>query len=55
MQQLRAEEISTLIRRQIGDFESKLEQSETGTIISVGDGVAGGEGGPQAVFHTARW
>ncbi len=40
MQQLRAEEISTLIRKQIGDFESRVEQSETGTIISVGDGVA---------------
>jgi len=40
MQQLRAEEISALIRKQIGDFDTKLEQSETGTIISVGDGVA---------------
>ncbi len=40
MQQLRAEEISALIRKQIADFDTQLEQSETGTIISVGDGVA---------------
>lgn len=40
MQQLRAEEISALIKKQISDFDSKLEQSESGSIISVGDGVA---------------
>ncbi len=40
MQQLRAEEISSLIRKQIADFDTRLEVSETGTIISVGDGVA---------------
>jgi len=40
MQQIRAEEISALIKKQIGDYETRVEQSETGTIISVGDGVA---------------
>jgi len=40
MQALRAEEISSLIRNQIANFETRLEVSETGTIISVGDGVA---------------
>jgi F-type H+/Na+-transporting ATPase subunit alpha len=40
IQSLRAEEISSLIRKQIADFETRLEVSETGTIISVGDGVA---------------
>ena len=40
MQTLRAEEISSLIRKQISDFDARLEVSETGTIISVGDGVA---------------
>jgi len=40
MQQLRAEEISSLIRKQISDFDARLEVSETGTVISVGDGVA---------------
>jgi F-type H+-transporting ATPase subunit alpha len=40
MQQIRAEEISAIIKRQIADFQTRLEQSETGTILSVGDGVA---------------
>lgn len=40
MNQLRAEEISSIIKKQIKDFDTKLEVSETGTIISVGDGVA---------------
>lgn len=37
---LRAEEISTIIRDQIHDFEFKTQVSETGTVLSVGDGVA---------------
>jgi F-type H+-transporting ATPase subunit alpha len=40
MQTLRAEEISSLIRKQITDFDTRLEVSETGSVISVGDGVA---------------
>jgi F-type H+/Na+-transporting ATPase subunit alpha len=40
MQQLRVEEISALIKKRISDFDTRLEVSETGTIISVGDGVA---------------
>lgn len=40
MQQIRAEEISALIKKQISNYETRVEQSETGTIISVGDGVA---------------
>ncbi len=40
MQQLRVEEISALIKKQISNFETRLEATETGTIISVGDGVA---------------
>jgi F-type H+-transporting ATPase subunit alpha len=40
MQTLRAEEISSLIRKQISDFDARLEVSETGTVISYGDGVA---------------
>ncbi|MBS1982869.1 MAG: F0F1 ATP synthase subunit alpha [Bdellovibrionales bacterium] len=40
MQQLKAEEISSIIRKQISDFETRLEVSETGTVLSVGDGVA---------------
>ena len=38
--QIRAEEISQVIRGQIKDYEKKVEVSETGTVLSVGDGVA---------------
>jgi F-type H+-transporting ATPase subunit alpha len=38
--EIRAEEISEVIRGQIKDYEKKVEMSETGTILSVGDGVA---------------
>ncbi|NLK27194.1 MAG: F0F1 ATP synthase subunit alpha [Clostridiales bacterium] len=34
------EEISSLIKAQIKNYENKIEQSETGTIVSVGDGIA---------------
>jgi F-type H+-transporting ATPase subunit alpha len=38
--QIRAEEISAIIKKQIKDFGREVEVSETGTIISVGDGIA---------------
>jgi F-type H+-transporting ATPase subunit alpha len=38
--QIKAEEISQIIKGQIKDYESKIDLSETGTIISVGDGIA---------------
>ena len=37
---IRAEEISQIIRQQIKDFDKKVELSETGTVLSVGDGIA---------------
>jgi F-type H+/Na+-transporting ATPase subunit alpha len=37
---IRAEEISQIIRGQIKDYEKKIEMSETGTVLSVGDGIA---------------
>ncbi len=40
MQQLRTEEISALIKKRISDFETRVEVSETGTVLAVGDGVA---------------
>jgi len=40
MQQLRTEEISSIIKQRIQNFETRLEVNETGSIISVGDGVA---------------
>jgi F-type H+-transporting ATPase subunit alpha len=38
--EIRAEEISQIIRGQIKDYQKKVEMSETGTVLSVGDGVA---------------
>ena len=38
--QLRAEEISRIIKGQIQNFEQKTEVQETGSVLSVGDGVA---------------
>lgn len=37
---IRPDEITQLIKRQLSDYEKKLEVAETGTVISVGDGVA---------------
>ncbi|SMP10683.1 ATP synthase F1 subcomplex alpha subunit [Desulfurobacterium pacificum] len=38
--QVRAEEISELIRKQIEEFEASVKLDETGIVIKVGDGVA---------------
>jgi F-type H+-transporting ATPase subunit alpha len=38
--QIKAEEISQIIKGQIKDYESKVDLNETGTVISVGDGIA---------------
>ncbi|HWP35095.1 MAG TPA: F0F1 ATP synthase subunit alpha [Thermodesulfobacteriota bacterium] len=38
--QLRAEEISQIIKQQIRDYERKVDVAETGTVLSVGDGIA---------------
>ena len=37
---LRPDEISSVIRKQIEAFSSKLEVEETGTVVQVGDGIA---------------
>jgi F-type H+-transporting ATPase subunit alpha len=38
--EIKAEEISQVIRDQIKDYEKKVEVSETGSVLSVGDGIA---------------
>jgi len=38
--QIKAEEISQIIKDQIGDYETSIDLNETGTVISVGDGIA---------------
>lgn len=40
MIKIRPEEITQLIKKQLSDYEKKVDVSETGTVISVGDGVA---------------
>ncbi|MBQ0124906.1 MAG: F0F1 ATP synthase subunit alpha [Clostridiales bacterium] len=41
---LRPEEISNIIKDQIKNYENKIEQSEVGTVILVGDGIAKAHG-----------
>ncbi|KUG28547.1 atp synthase alpha chain [hydrocarbon metagenome] len=38
--QIKAEEISQIIEKQIQNYESRVEMSETGTVLSVGDQIA---------------
>jgi F-type H+-transporting ATPase subunit alpha len=38
--QLRAEEISQIIKKQIQTYEKAIEVSETGTVLTIGDGIA---------------
>jgi len=38
--ELKAEEISQIIKDQIADYDKKVELSETGVVLSVGDGIA---------------
>jgi F-type H+-transporting ATPase subunit alpha len=37
---IRAEEISDIIRKQIQDYDRRVEVSETGTVLTAGDGIA---------------
>ena len=46
---IRAEEISEIIKQQIADYEKKVEYSETGVVLSVGDGIARIHGLEQAM------
>ena len=38
--QIRPEEITQILKSQLANFEKKLDVSETGTVVTVGDGVA---------------
>jgi F-type H+/Na+-transporting ATPase subunit alpha len=38
--EIRAAEISDIIRQQIEDYEKRIEVSETGTVLTAGDGIA---------------
>src|SRR5277367_3044297 len=40
MAQIRADEISRVLREEIENYEGAIDVSEVGTVISVGDGIA---------------
>ena len=40
MQKIRPEEITQILKSQLSNFEKRLDISETGTVVTVGDGVA---------------
>ncbi len=40
MAQIKADEITKLIREQIENYESKIAVDEVGTVITLGDGIA---------------
>jgi len=40
MPEIRAEEVSEILRQQIEKFGKKIEMAETGVVVSVGDGIA---------------
>src|ERR1700745_4446703 len=40
MAQIKADEITKLIREQIDNYETKIAVDEVGTVLSVGDGIA---------------
>ena len=42
--ELKPEEITKIIRNQIKNYENKIEVSETGVVILVGDGIAKASG-----------
>ena len=49
--QLKPEEISKLIKEQIKHYENKISQSDTGTIIMIGDGIARASGLDQCMAN----
>src|SRR5579872_555143 len=40
MAQIRADEITSLLRQEIENYEKAIDVTETGSVISVGDGIA---------------
>jgi F-type H+-transporting ATPase subunit alpha len=49
--QLKPEEISKLIKEQIRHYNNKISQSDTGTIIMIGDGIARATGLDQCMAN----
>ena len=40
MEKIRVDEVSKIISEKIKNFDQKVEMSETGYVLSVGDGIA---------------
>ena len=40
MQEMKIEEIGEILRNRIKGYDTKVETSEVGTVISIGDGIA---------------
>ena len=38
--EIRAEEITRILREQLGEFEAGIDVAEVGTVLTVGDGIA---------------
>ncbi|MEQ9619465.1 MAG: F0F1 ATP synthase subunit alpha [Deltaproteobacteria bacterium] len=49
MQEMKVEEIGEILRNRIKGYETKIETSEVGTVISIGDGIARAYGLDQAM------
>ena len=49
---IKAEEISALIKKQIENYESEIQVSDVGTVISIGDGMAHAHGLDNAMRRT---
>ena len=49
--EFRPDEITKIIRSQIKNYETKIEQSQTGTVITVGDGIAQAAGLEQCMVN----
>ncbi|MEE8298522.1 MAG: F0F1 ATP synthase subunit alpha, partial [Thermodesulfobacteriota bacterium] len=49
MQEMKIEEIGEILRNRIKGYETKVETSEVGTVISIGDGIARAYGLDQAM------
>ena len=52
---LRPEEISAVIKEQIKNYENKLDVSDFGTVLQVGDGIARVYGLDNCMADNHRW
>ena len=50
MAQIKADEISKILREQIANYEQTVSVDEVGSVISVGDGIARVHGLEKAMF-----